>query len=222
MPVDYADKPLAELAATVGGAMEVLGARRIDFWSRGERTLDAACSEAGVDIAEVEKELEAAAGAPPPFDWNSVALEKLIEHLLAEHNGPLRALLDRVQVSAEHLLGVHDEGTRALRQSLVTLVAELRDVMHAHLTKEELILFPALLKKKGASPEGKMKVMHEEHHETAAELEHLEDEVAKLPEGLLRRPAAVRFLADVRELLQVLEEHMHLENNILFVRVRKG
>lgn len=194
----------------------------IDFCFHGERSLDAACTEHGVEAAVILALLRRAvakgSGSAVP-DAGALSTPELISYIVSRHHAYLHAALpfiDRLllQVTAAH--GPHDERLLALRDAF----RRLSQPLQTHLYEEEAVLFPALR----AQPNDWCVIAEER---AAMQQEHL---------LVGARLAAVRALADdyavpdgvcpsyrslMRE-LAVLEantlRHIHVETHVLMAR----
>lgn len=94
--------------------------------------------------------------------------------------------------------------------------------MEVHMKKEELILFPAIRRGGGPGIENPIAVMradHDDHAAEVAEIRRLTRELT-LPEGACGTWTALYARLD--EFITDLEEHMRLENDVLFPQFEPG
>ena len=94
--------------------------------------------------------------------------------------------------------------------------------MELHMKKEELILFPAIRRGGGPGIENPIAVMradHDDHAAEVAEIRRLTRELT-LPEGACGTWTALYARLD--EFITDLEEHMRLENDVLFPQFEPG
>ncbi len=94
--------------------------------------------------------------------------------------------------------------------------------MEVHMKKEELILFPAIRRGGGPGIENPIAVMradHDDHATEVAEIRRLTRELT-LPEGSCGTWTAL--YAGLDEFIADLEEHMRLENDVLFPQFEPG
>ena len=116
---------------------------------------------------------------------------------------------------AERVEAVHF-GDDHVPEGLSDLLERMIGEMEMHMKKEELILFPAI--RKGGLPgiENPIAVMradHDDHVTEIAEIRRLTGDLT-LPEGACGTWSAL--YAGLAEFLEDLEEHMRLENDVLF------
>lgn len=218
--------PVGLLAARVPAVVRVLEDARIDYHTAGSRSLREACEEASASVETIVALLEAAANHPrEPHDWNTAPLSQVVAHLVEGHHAFTRELLRRTQTQLG-LARRHHVGRARLDELEETLRGFAEDLL-AHLSKEEVVLFPHILlleqhKDMSETPftsvEFPVRVLNIEH-------ESAEDQLAALrllTDGYLPPPGASAALRGVYADLSVLErdlhEHIHLENNVLFPR----
>jgi regulator of cell morphogenesis and NO signaling len=179
--------------------------------------------------------IQIAAQAAPATDgeeprWSELPAAALIKHILDQHHAFTRAQLDKIDALSREALRVH--GTQhpelgAIRELFEAIEAELRP----HLSKEEVILFPYIeeldvARRAGrarpfapfGSAENPIRVMMHDH-------DHVDDlfrQMRVLTGDYGAPPDAgeswVALYAALRELRDDLEEHIHLESDVLFPR----
>jgi len=214
---------LADLAVTRAGASRVFHRLGLDFCCHGQRSLEDACAERGLDVGELVAALEAEeAPADAPFErWDEGTLDDLIEHVLARFHEPHRAELPRLLEMAQKVERVHGDKAacpRGLAQHLEELATELEQ----HMQKEEQVLFPLVRSGRGRMAQMPIHVMEEEHKDAGQALartrELCTDFVA--PDEACGTWRALYL--GLAELERDLMEHIHLENNVLFPRALRG
>lgn len=163
---------------------------------------------------------------PPRADWTN--LTDLVRYVVDHHHAYVRSAAPALQASLDRLVDRH--GTQhpeltAVRETFAELAAEL----HAHMLKEENILFPYIRELATAHANGSwlrngpfgtvrnpIHVMENDHAlvgKLAARLRTLSDGFAPPPDG----DSTYRhcYFA-LEEFVQDLQQHIHLENNVLF------
>lgn len=211
-------------------ASEVFERYGIDFYTKGERSLEQACRERGIDHTILEREIgEVCASveqATPHFaEWD---IEFLIEYLEQNHHRYVRditpGLLSYLQAAVrqcgqgEEVVGrVHD------------LFLELAGDLELHMQREEQVLFPYIRALSAARNEGStmkrpsfgrvrdpITFMMGEHFQSASMMSTIRRLTGdyRVPEqACLFYRVALGQLADFE---RDLHRHEHLENNILF------
>jgi len=210
----FSDRQVAEIAASLPGATQVFRAHKIDFCCGGQVPLATAAAERGVPLPQIEAELARLEGAATDVPQDTAAL---IDHILSRYHETHRRELPELirlaaKVEARH--ADHPLVPRGLQAAL----EEAAQALEEHMQKEEQVLFP--LMKSGGHPMlhmpiGVMRGEHDEHGQRLAQLEALTHDCVVPPEGCASWQA---LYAGVRKLVDDVREHVHLENNVLFVR----
>jgi regulator of cell morphogenesis and NO signaling len=141
----------------------------------------------------------------------------LIDHILRQYHAMHRADLESLVPLAERVEQVHaddPDAPKGLARALTTLAREMEE----HMTKEEMILFPAMRSGGGAGIEHPIAVMradHDDHAETIARIRKLTGDLTP-PEHAC---GSWRSLyGGTATLLDELAAHIALENDVLFPR----
>jgi len=213
---------LAEIARDQPSSTQVFLRHRLDFCCGGRRSLGEACARAGLDAAQILHELAEAAARPGPSDgWARRSLAELANYIEHHYHAALRRDLPSLIEAAHKVERVHaaKPGVPAgLGAVLARFALELED----HMRKEERVLFP--LVRQGARgelvylPVRMMEREHDGHAAHLAELRRLTGDLAPPPHACATWRALYHGLARIEEDLM---QHIHLENNVLFPRVRE-
>ena len=204
----------------------------IDYCCGGRKPLEEACAASQIEVNAVLAALESAAAAPASIaeDWRQISMEKLVNHIVATHHAYVKRELPRLAVLAQKVVNRHGATMAELKEiqsALATLDAELT----SHLAKEEAILFPYIVALDRAGAAGTAKpsgcfgtvanpiAMMTQEHDAAgtlmARMRNLSGNFTT-PQGAC--PPFHAFYDGLREFEQDLHQHIHLENNILFLR----
>ena len=140
---------------------------------------------------------------------------ELTRHIETRYHARHRKQLPPLAAMAEKIETVH-AGDDHVPIGLSDLLRRMIGEMEVHLKKEELILFPAI--RKGGSPGienpiAAMRADHDDHATEVAEIRQLTGNLA-LPDGACR--TWIALYAGLEEFIIDLEEHMRLENDVLF------
>lgn len=221
---------IGEIVAADYRAAAVFQRRGIDFCCHGARTLERGCRDAGVDTADVLREIEEATSAPdvglPRFTtWD---LRTLVHYIVANHHAYVREMLPLITAHARTIAEVHGGRHRELPR-VAALVETIAGEMTSHMMKEEQILFPYIVRLAAAAAEGRPAPpapfgsvdnpirMMETEHETAG---HAMLEIRELTDGFTPPADGCSTYAVCLQELSAFERdlhaHVHLENNILF------
>ena len=215
-------RTLADLAVADPTATRVFQQHGLDFCCGGRVSLAEACEKAGLDVAQISTELEAAAALTThEASWAEAPLDDLVKHLLERFHADHREEVPRLIAMAQKVESVHAERAdcpKGLARHLSVMMESLED----HMQKEEEILFPAI--EAGRGPEAAMpvRVMESEHRDHGRNLERL----AVLANGYVPPEDAcgtwTALFLGLKQLQEDLMEHIHLENNVLFPRALTG
>ena len=217
-----ANETLGQVATAHPASTLVFFRHRLDFCCGGGQRLVDACRDAGLDPAKVILEIEAEGGTRSPERWDTKPLPDLIDFILSQYHGPLRADLPALIEAARRVERVHGKKA-SCPNGLASLLEHLAAELEEHLTKEEQVLFPALRSgRRGGPVHMPIRVMMQEHDDHGANLQHLRE----LATGFLPPPEACATWRALYTGLEKLEaelmEHIHLENNVLFPRALNG
>ncbi len=208
-------RQLGQIAVEMPGATAIFRRLKLDFCCGGNVPLAAACEARDLNADAVSAELLKLDHRPPVPSADDPAA--LIEHILTRYHEVHRQQLPELVRMARRVEAVHRENPdcpTGLAALLESIEAELVD----HMTKEEAILFPML--KTGGSPfaGGPIAVMrmeHSSHGEQLAKLLSMTNDTTP-PAGACNTWRAL--YAGIEQLVNDLMEHIHLENNRLFVQ----
>lgn len=229
---NIAEQTLASIVTSHHQTVPVLEKYNLDFCCKGKRTLAQACTEKGLSIEEILKELESSTSQDNAADFSSMNAEQLIQHILLRHHFYVKQSMPTIQ---DHLIKVatkHGERFPYMYEVL-NLFMQLRGEMSMHLQKEEMILFPRIKEveslhhfnqKRNIDSNyifGPVGVMEKEHDEAGDILYKI-----RALTGNYTAPAdaCTTFkvsLAELKEFEEDLHQHVHLENNLLFPLAEK-
>jgi regulator of cell morphogenesis and NO signaling len=149
---------------------------------------------------------------------------------IKQHHAYTREALDRLGPLAAKVAGVHAP-KRPWLTTLRNLVGDLDEELRPHLMKEERVLFPYIERLEAAAREGRrpatppfgtvgnpVRTMLLEHDRCAELLRAIRMTTS---DYALPSDACVSFAAlyaALKELEHDLHEHIHVENNVLFLR----
>lgn len=145
----------------------------------------------------------------PPQDPSD--LTSFIE---TEYHAKHRAQLPELATLSEKVEAVH-AGQTDVPAGLADLLHRMIGDLEVHMKKEELILFPAIRNAAAGldSPIAAMRADHDDHEAEVGQIRHLTNNLT-LPDGACR--SWTRLYTGVGEFLDDLEEHIRLENDVLF------
>lgn len=194
----------------------------LDFCCGGGKTIQSACAENEVDLAELLHDIDAVlVRSESVEDYQSMKLDVLIDHIYDNHH---KYIYKHGQVTAEFIKKVaHVHGERHPETvEIAKLYNEFLSDLHQHMMKEEQILFPAIkrmLFEPGSfdtfinGPISVMQMEHENAGNILKKMNALSGDYKPPADGCNTYRAAYANLKDMEDDIHL---HIHLENNILF------
>jgi regulator of cell morphogenesis and NO signaling len=213
------NRTLGDIASDNPAASRVFLRHRLDFCCGGQRTLAQACRQAGLEAAEIAREIELESARREELPgWDKRPPAELADHIEQHYHQNLRRDVPALIAAARRVEKVH-AGKPNVPAGLAALLTEFWEEMQQHMMKEERVLFPMLRQgARGEAVYGPVRVMeseHQVHGQVLAAIRELTDDFAIPPHACATWSAMVRGL----EVLEAdLMQHVHLENNILFLR----
>ncbi|WP_018754560.1 iron-sulfur cluster repair di-iron protein [Paenibacillus terrigena] len=209
-------------------ASDVFKRLKIDFCCGGNRPIQEAAEERGLDAAAVVHQLNTMKQDAPSIgigmDWQYMSSRALIEYIVKKHHQYLRVQLPQIAANVERVYHVHGGDQPHLVQ-MAELFRQLRAELEAHIAKEEETSFPSIIR----AEEDANAVSHADVRAVVAELEGEHDGAGNLLKQLRLvtndftppEHACTTYritYARLEELEGMTFEHVHLENNVLFPR----
>ena len=204
----------------------------IDFCCGGAVTLAAACAAKAIDPSVLARELEAATRTPARHDADYVnwTMTRLIDHIKAIHHAYVKTNAVQTAAYARRIADVHGDQHPELAQ-IAAAFDQMATELMVHLEQEEEVVFPAIKRAEAASRTDStleaadaetiargIEALVREHEHVGATLHRIRD----LAMGYGLPPDACATYSLTFERLQAFEadlhKHVHLENNILFLR----
>lgn len=213
------DQTIGHIACELPGATRVFHANRLDFCCGGDKTLrDAIASRKIADPGPIILALHALSShhEPDGRDWREATSTELIDHILTrfheKHREDLPELI-RLARRVEHVHREHPSCPSGLADHLAVMQQELE----SHMMKEEQVLFPMLRRVDAGqvpAPVAMMRFEHDQHGEALDRIDLLTNDISTPPDACNTWRG---LYAGLRQLREDLMQHIHLENNILFV-----
>jgi len=201
---------------------------KVDYCCGGQKTLDEACRQRGIDPQQFLAQLEdyAASETAPEVNVAELFLTELADHIERIHHAYLHEELPRLEKMVTKVAAVHGEKEPRLAQ-IKDIFLALSAELAAHLLKEEQVLFPLIRQLEASdtlprfhcgtvvNPISRMEFEHDEAGAALAQLRQLTDDFTP-PEWACN---TYRTLFDaLLTFEQDMHQHVHKENNVLFPR----
>jgi regulator of cell morphogenesis and NO signaling len=228
------EKTVRELTLEIAVATRVFEKLGIDYCCGGKRTLEQACQAAQVPLDQAVDSLEVAdltaRGSREDRNWQTEPLSELIEHIKSTHHKYVREETARLTPLFEKVCSVHGKNHLEL-VTMRTTFASLAQELATHMMKEEMVLFPYVVRLEEAvtekapvvpPPFGSVRnpvamMMHEHDGAGSAlrEMRLVSNGYAAPADACISYQTLYKALADFEADLHT---HIYLENNILFPR----
>jgi regulator of cell morphogenesis and NO signaling len=222
-------RSIASLVLENHQIVPVLEKYSIDFCCRGKMNLPEACKEKGIELSELMKDIESA-GNPEKvkgMPFAEMTKAQLVSHIVTTHHYYVKNAMPMIAGHLEKVAAKHGE-THPYMVRVKELFGMVREEMEQHMKKEEAILFPRILETENnpgarklfpsnyiSAPIAMMEQEHEHAGDAMFEIRNLTHHYT-VPTG-----ACTTFricLSELKEFEDDLHEHVHLENNILFLK----
>jgi regulator of cell morphogenesis and NO signaling len=219
---------LAELALKRPAAVDLLERLQLDYCCGGQRTLQEACSQRGLDAPTVIATIEALGDRSEPgldaHDVRQASIGELCDHIVRAHHDEARTAMPRIAELLNRVVRVHG-GEHGELADLRRVFTGLREELDDHLAVEEDMVFPACRAVEAggsqASVDDAVLAMCEDSHEFAGEALSAMREVSGGYDPERALCGTHRALLEALHRFEVdLHQHVHEENNVLFPRVR--
>jgi len=210
---ELADQSLGSIAVNLPGATAVFRASKLDFCCNGHVSLRQAAQDRNLDLDALLGQLSALEHDDELPD--EMTVEALIDHILARYHDVHRAQLPELIRMARRVESVHQANPN-VPAGLADLLETMEQELLQHMMKEEQILFP-MLRTGGhpfvSQPIGMMRTEHTSHGEALDRINALTND-ATPPAGACNTWRALYL--GLAQLSDDLQNHIHLENNVLF------
>ncbi len=227
-----ATQSIREIISTQPTAAAILRRFDIDVCANANQLLEEACAGLQLSVEQVLEKLEDGAATEvgaERADPSGFPLGRLIQHIVRHHHHNVRQELPRLIELAHTVAEKHHQRAPELER-IEELVRDLHAELTEHISKEEQVLFPYIAQLDQGLPVfgspqacfsrvGQPVFVMVQEHEGAAmlvdELRHLANDF-KPP--VWACSAFVALYAGLRAFAHQFEEHLRLENDVLFPR----
>ena len=225
----YKQTKIGDIVTQDFRAAEVFKKAGIDFCCGGSQSLEAACRDKKLDVAEIESELEKLENSEPgsSHKFNEWKLDFLCDYIVNTHHQTVMKLLPELTFYTQKIAEVHGDNHPELSE-IANLFAQVDTELRQHLCNEEEVLFPAIREVlKTNSAESKATIISEitrmtGEHEFAGgamdKINELSHRYAVPEDGCNTYRVAYKLLEQFEDDLHI---HVHLENNILYPKAMK-
>lgn len=229
--IDGNQPTVAQLAVSHPGALAVFTKYNIDYCCGGHRSIEEACLRVGLDPEKIQQEIYASSPGDAqqvmrPEKWRSAFLA---DYIVQNHHSYVREAIPELIHFLDKVCAAHGSDNPQLIQ-IRELFMELSDELTEHMTKEEMVLFPALKRLEANDTEDNplhgtiqtpIQVMEHEHDSAGSLIKAIRELSGNYTPPEYACPTYRITFQKLQEFDNDLMRHIHLENNILFERVKQ-
>jgi regulator of cell morphogenesis and NO signaling len=226
--LEFDDQPVSAIALEHPSAIAVFTKYNIDFCCGGKLPLKEACAKSSVSLDAVLNELNQTetSGMPGTIRFDTWDVPFLADFIIQHHHQFIKRSIPQLKELLTKVCSVHGDRHPYLftiKQTFEELAEEL--LLHMH--KEEVILFPEVKRIfAGNAPPAidvtaPMAVMQDEHEHAGKLIKHIRNLTTRYSPPADACPTFRITYKQLQKFDQDLMQHIHLENNVLFERVRE-
>lgn len=222
---------VAQLAISHPAALAVFEKYNIDYCCGGHRSLEEACQKVGLDPVKIKQEIYQSGGgevshALRPERWTSALL---VDYIIQNHHQYVNDAIPEIKALLDKVCDAH--GNDSLE--LLTIredFAELAEELTSHMQKEEFVLFPAIKRLEAQTHadhplagaiQSPISAMEHEHTIAGDLIKHIRTLSNQYTPPDFACPTYRITYKRLQEFDNDLMRHIHLENNILFERMKE-
>lgn len=225
--LDFETQRVSDIALQHPSAVAIFTKYNIDFCCGGKRSLKDACENAGISVDTVMDELyqTEAAATPGTIRFDTWDIPLLTDFIVQHHHQYVKRSIPQLNELLAKVCSVHGDRHPylfILKQTFSDLANELIHHMH----KEEVLLFPEIKRifAEHTQPvfnvNTPMAVMEDEHEHAGNLVKSIRQLTNTYSPPADACPTFRVTYKRLQEFDQDLMQHIHLENNVLFEKVR--
>lgn len=221
---------LGEIVSQFPQAKTVFEAHQIDYCCGGDRTLETGLKDTSLTVEAMIQTLNEHynnSTDQETTNWQTAPINTLVDHILVTHHAFLNEYLPLISQLTKKILSVHGDGHRELFTVYQTFHT-LKTDMEMHLVKEETQQYPAITNYLNTDDSDALKNAVqiidelEDDHTGAGDLLKA---LRQITNNFTVPDDGCETYQKTYQLLEALEQntftHIHLENNILFKRLKR-
>ncbi|WP_398440724.1 iron-sulfur cluster repair di-iron protein [Sedimentibacter sp.] len=221
---------IGEIVNAFPKAADIFKEYRVDFCCGGNRPLSEAINEQNINESEllykINSEYEIYEANAKDKNWAEASTSEIIEQILNKHHAYLWSELPKISKLSTTILRVHGPHYSELSK-VHKLFSTLKMELEEHLNKEETIQYPAIKEYERTNSQSDLKKAVDIIDDLESEHTNAGDilkELRKITNDFTMPEGGCETFDLTYQKLHELEsdvfQHIHLENNILFPRLR--
>jgi regulator of cell morphogenesis and NO signaling len=221
-PIQINEPTVAELVVQNFNRARIFERFGIDYCCGGKVSLAEACAKAGAPLPAVVNALadSESSSTETTDDYQQWSNARLAAHIVDTHHAYLRTEIPRIMALFEHVCMKHGEQFPELLEAQAVFVRMSAELLN-HMQHEENSLFPLCLDPARTEwPTWIVDALEHDHTGTGNDLARLRTLLYNYeprPDLCRKRLALLHALEQFE---RDMHQHVHLENNILFPRLR--
>ncbi len=226
---DILNKTIAEIVSDDISTASVFKKYHLDFCCGGGKTISKACEKTNINIEDILYDLENVniSNSNSNLNFKDWKLDFLIDYIVNVHHTFVLENVGVINEFAQKVATVHGDHNPE-NIEIANLFAQLSKELISHMKKEEDILFPAIKQmiNNGNSDfdfdtiESPIKMMEEEHDNAGDIIKKIQQLSNNFSTPDYACNTYKALYHKLEEFTNDLFQHIHLENNILFPKVR--
>ncbi|OJV46365.1 MAG: iron-sulfur cluster repair di-iron protein [Alphaproteobacteria bacterium 43-37] len=218
--MDLLEQPIGKIARDIPGATSVFHKYGLDFCCGGSKKLSVMIEDKGANASLLVFDLQKLIDlGEPSLSWNVAPLSDLVAYIKDRYHSIYREQLPeliRLSARVEKVHADHPACPTGLTEHLEKMYEELG----LHMLDEEKNLFPLIMAGEISKARPIIEQLVDEHENYGRQLEAIEEITHNIsaPEGACNTWSALYL--GLRTFKVDLMQHIHLENNILFDRIK--
>lgn len=222
---DLRNKTIAEIVTNDISTASVFKKYKLDFCCGGGKTVENACEKANINVDDVVNDLlnNKSRSDAPNLNFKDWSAEFLADYIVYVHHTYVKQNLAIISEFADKVANVHGQHEPKTIE-IAQLFSNISSELTSHMGKEEFILFPAIKAKADNHnfdlDEKTMSLINDEHEEVGTMIKKIQELSSNFtpPDWACNTFKALYF--KLEEFTNDLYQHIHLENNILFPKVK--
>ncbi|CAN5619023.1 iron-sulfur cluster repair di-iron protein [soil metagenome] len=223
---------VSDIALSCPEALEVLNRYNLDYCCGGKLSFVEVCDDSGLDAESIWEELQdsrAASSTESQIPFEAWDVQVLMDFIVQHHHGYVKSAIPRIHQLLDKVCEVHGTNVPELFQ-IREGFEKLADELTSHLVKEEEELFPGIRElfthrteryyKSDMGLQELTDVVEHEHDLAGNLLKSIRTLTNNYDAQAVACPTFKATYIQLSEFEKDLMKHIHLENNILFMKVK--
>lgn len=219
------NRTIAEIVSDDISTASIFKKYKLDFCCGGGKTVEYACKQANINVDDIIDDLlnNTSKKEAPNLNFKDWSAEFLADYIVYVHHTYVRQNLGIISEFADKVANVHGQHEPKTIE-IAKLFSQISKEFTSHMAKEEGILFPAIKAKEAdynfQLDEKTLSLTEDEHEDVGNMIKKIQELSSNFtpPEWACNTFKALYF--KLEEFTNDLYQHIHLENNILFPKVK--